>query len=685
MRDAFEKADNIQAPYFFTWNVNHFFLFDRSRWQVPMIERRVRDWDLGLQLRTPADCRSPRVLAAIRDRFLPELFALVSKILTEKLTDWGIPPDVLFVRTLESHLDWPVVGTGEYLAEASRTDTKFAANLKSWMTQDMAWTFDPDDPEDWRRTLDRAARTLCYVFCNRAIFYEAIRTRYPGNLVPLTMPAGSRHGHEGIYQYFRGQFQQAVNESGDYEPIFYPDVEDRVGALVFASPMARQGWRGVFENLAHYNFRDIPYDIIGGIFQRLIAPEERQKFGQFFTSEDIVDIINAFCIHRAADKVLDPACGSGSFLIRAYHRKGWLAERRHSRQRTADSHLRHQEVLTGIYGCDIALFAAHLATLNLAARQIGDEENYPYIARGNFFEVMEDRDRFCRVPATLKNPDGTRERKDIPLPPVEAIIGNPPYVRQESIEKRAEIKRRPEESRAAFVSRQKNTKEHFQELSSRLWPGLKLSGRSDLHCYFWPVAASLLAEDGHFGFLTSSSWLDVEYGFALQRWILRNFRIVAIMESLDEPWFPDARVKTAITILQRCCDEQARSANLVRFVRLHKPVSVILGERRGTEEAARQAAPERLRKLVLNSAERQPSHRYGPAGRPVEGRRARLGIAQTATAGRGGRGGRRRSRGSLRRNGDAHALLRATGLCRRQMGPLCPRSGHLLPAHPRIR
>ena len=427
MRDAFQKADNIQCPYFFTWNVNHFVLFDRSKWQVPMIQRRVRDWDLGLHLRNPADCRRPEVLIAIRDRFFPELFALLAKIVAEELTDWGMPPDVLFIRALESHLDWPVNDTSDYLAETSRTDPAFSAKLKKWLAGDMSWTFDPDNPDDWHKTLDRAARTLCYVFCNRAIFYEAIRSRYPGSLTPLTMPASSRHGHEGIYQYFRGQFQQAVYVTGDYEPIFYPDVEDNVGALIFAGPMARQGWAGVLANLASYNFREIPYDIVGGIFQRLIAPEERQKFGQFFTNEDIVDIINAFCIRRASDKIIDPACGSGSFLIRGYHRKAWLSEKRSAgRPRNADTHLRHQELLADIYGCDIALFAAHLATLNLAARQITDEENYPYIARGNFFEIVEHRDTFYHVPSAIRNPDGSRGRVNVPLPMMDAIIGNPP-------------------------------------------------------------------------------------------------------------------------------------------------------------------------------------------------------------------------------------------------------------------
>ena len=113
----------------------------------------------------------------------------------------------------------------------------------------------------------------------------------------------------------------------------------------------------------------------------------------------------------------------------------------------------------------------------------------------------------------------------------------------------------------------------MRELCERAWPGLKLSGRSDLHCYFWPHAASFLSDEGWFGFLVSSSWLDVEYGFALQEWALRNFCIHAILESTAEPWFEDARVKTCAVIMQRCKDEAKRMSNAVKFVRLTVPAA----------------------------------------------------------------------------------------------------------------
>ena len=148
----------------------------------------------------------------------------------------------------------------------------------------------------------------------------------------------------------------------------------------------------------------------------------------------------------------------------------------------------------------------------------------------------------------------------------------------------------------------KKDKARFGEICSDAWPDLRLSGRSDLHCYFWPAAARLLREDGYFGFLTSSSWMDVEYGFALQGWMLRHFRILAVMESAAEPWFQDARVKTCVAILQRCDDEAARMANRVRFVRFAWKLADIIGVAPTPDnEDARQTAIEALRKRILNA------------------------------------------------------------------------------------
>ena len=153
------------------------------------------------------------------------------------------------------------------------SDKAFAARLQGWMASEMQWTFDPADPENWRQALDRAARTLCYVFTNRAIFYKAIEARFPDTLKSLAMPARAADA-QAIYANFRRQFAAAVDATGDYEPVFYPDIDDWAGSLIFASPRACLGWKGFFVNLAEYDFRKVASDILGGIFQKLISPEE---------------------------------------------------------------------------------------------------------------------------------------------------------------------------------------------------------------------------------------------------------------------------------------------------------------------------------------------------------------------------------------------------------------------------
>ncbi|MBM4275849.1 MAG: hypothetical protein FJ134_15515 [Deltaproteobacteria bacterium] len=39
----------------------------------------------------------------------------------------------------------------------------------------------------------------------------------------------------------------------------------------------------------------------------------------------MVDLINSFCVRSGQEKVMDPACGGGTFLVRAYARKRELA------------------------------------------------------------------------------------------------------------------------------------------------------------------------------------------------------------------------------------------------------------------------------------------------------------------------------------------------------------------------
>jgi methylase of polypeptide subunit release factors len=569
MADAAAKADDAGVQYFFTWNVNEFALWDRGLWDRPWYERRVCLWRLPRFLAGPEDVAREDNLNFIKTHFLPDLLRDVADIISGRRRNWATPPDDLFIRLLEGRLDWVALQVSPYIVEQANKSKPFDLRVQRWMS-DQDRTFVRTPHEEWVKAVDNMAKTLAYVWANRLIFYKALRARFP-DLPRLVLKSSVKKPDDALAA-FNTLFNKAVELSGDYEPLMMPDARDWATGLVFHPVNALDAWRGLLRGIESVDFREVPSDVVGRIFQKLIGPDERHRYGQHFTGDDVVDLINVFCIREADDNVLDPACGSGSFLVRAYYRKRHLDPKRP-----------HLDLIGELFGCDIAPYPAHLATLNLAAREINDEANYPRIARRNFFDFAPPKP-FCHVPIPGK-PD---HQLPVPLPALDAVVGNPPYVRQEKVEKKDKVR--------------------FGEIASDAWPSLRLTGRSDLHCYFWPAAARLLKPNGYFGFLTSSSWMDVEYGFALQGWMLRHFRILAVMESAAEPWFEDARVKTCVAILQRCDDESARMANRVRFVRFARKLSDIIGVSPSEDEEARQSALAALRRAILLTNSHREDH-----------------------------------------------------------------------------
>lgn len=78
--------------------------------------------------------------------------------------------------------------TADYLITKSNQDRNFDYRLQEWIGQEQGWLFARNDPKEWRAILDRSARTLCYVFANRLIFYESCRAKFGELLDPLDIP-----------------------------------------------------------------------------------------------------------------------------------------------------------------------------------------------------------------------------------------------------------------------------------------------------------------------------------------------------------------------------------------------------------------------------------------------------------------------------------------------------------------
>ena len=588
VEDAHGKAARVGATFFFTWNVNRIVLWRTDEAGKALYDRHIYDATLA-QVRRESDLANPAVSQAIR-RGLVKFLERASQAFTGVLPLAQRPLDEFFITVLEAALERPIANTLAAIIGKYDQDALFKTQLDSWMRDTQQWHLS-DDPLMQQDNLERAAKFSCYVLVNKIVFYCALRKRYT-RLPAVRIPAALTDVRR-LQSLFVDYFDRAKKATRDYETVFDGDFAD---SLPFTSEHVVSGWRDLLGSIEEFDFTRLDYDVIGPIFERLISPEERHRYGQHYTKAEIVDLIEAFCIRKPDAAVLDPSCGGGTFLVRAYNRKKFLAQR-------AGLTLAHETLLSQLCGVDISAYAAHLTTMNLATRDLIDERNYPLVAQSDFFDVQRGQALF-HVPMATGAKD--KQLRPVVIPDVDAIVGNPPYVRQEEISKppTASAKGRGKVGPRSLdqIKADADTyKKRLAGLARQAWPAMRPSGRSDLHVYFWPHAFTLLKPDGYYGFLTSSGWLDVEYGFALQEFILNHYAIVAIFESQVEPWFTGARITTCATILRREPDAQRRADNLIRFVQLRWPLSSIFPPN-ATEEQ-RQLAAEALRDRIESTTE----------------------------------------------------------------------------------
>jgi tRNA G10 N-methylase Trm11 len=273
---------------------------------------------------------------------------------------------------------------------------------------------------------------------------------------------------------------------------------------------------------------------------------ERHRYGRHYTPDHVARLLAAFAVRSPSDLVLDPSCGDGRLLAETLLLKVALKANQADGKAANGQSMPSSDLAAPsreLFGIDRDAAAVQLAAATGAN-----------VACADFFDISP----------------GQRFNENAVIPAeLDAIIGNPPYIRQEvmgaSDKQRIALRlARPPDS----MGRGGTIK---TETSGIYWP--QWSGRSDIYIYFFAHSASFLRSGGRLVFITASSWLDVGYGVPLQQFFLNNFRIVAVIESAVESFFEDASVNTAITVLEREPDATARDENSVRFVQLLEPLA----------------------------------------------------------------------------------------------------------------
>jgi len=124
----------------------------------------------------------------------------------------------------------------------------------------------------------------------------------------------------------------------------------------------------LFGQLYIFNFSHLGEDLFGQLYQTYFDKETRKALGEFYTPKEIVSFILDSCGYTAGFKgklinsrLIDPACGSGTFLIEAIKR--FLQDAKNSKI-TPKEALDRLCNRTHIIGLDIHPFAAQLSKLN---------------------------------------------------------------------------------------------------------------------------------------------------------------------------------------------------------------------------------------------------------------------------------------------------------------------------------
>jgi type I restriction-modification system DNA methylase subunit len=113
-------------------------------------------------------------------------------------------------------------------------------------------------------------------------------------------------------------------------------------------------FRLVAQEIAHFDFTNPDEDVLKGVYQELIDLDTRHALGEYYTPDWLCERIVQEFDFKASDKILDPSCGSGSFLRAAIHR---LKEQ--------NPGIQPEQINSCIYGIDIHPLSVQIAKTTL--------------------------------------------------------------------------------------------------------------------------------------------------------------------------------------------------------------------------------------------------------------------------------------------------------------------------------
>jgi len=502
-------------------------------------------------------------------------------------------------------------GTFDRYAESTRlkkgtagVDEAFLREIESWRDL-LARTIALRNPALSQRELNTAV-TLTI---NRIIFLRICEDR-------------------GIEPY--GQLQGLQNGPGVYKrliEIFYR-ADDRYNSGLFhfrqeqgrAAPPDRltldlaiddKALKEIFQELYYpdspYEFSVLPADILGRVYEQFLGkiirltaghqakvedkPEVKKAGGVFYTPKYIVDFIVERTVGQLLEgrtiaqadrrRIIDPACGSGSFLIQAYQRlldgyrdlyvEGGPEKRAKGRRPVLyqaaggewrlTAAERKRILLNSIYGVDIDPQAVEVTKLSLLLKVLEGESGETLASQLKLFleRALPDLSGNIRCGNSLIGPDiydgeqltllGDEDQYRIncfdwkaEFPEVfaaggfDAVIGNPPYIRIQTMKEWAPLE--VEFYKRAFAAAGK--------------------GNYDIYVAFVEKGLSLLNAKGRLGFILPHKFFNAQYGEPLRGLLAKGKHLAGVVHFGDAQVFAGATTYTCLLFLDKAGTDACR-------------------------------------------------------------------------------------------------------------------------------
>ena len=369
--------------------------------------------------------------------------------------------------------------------------------------------------------------------------------------------------------------------------------------------------RNLYYPISPYEFSVLPADILGQVYERFLGkvirlttkhqaiieekPEVKKAGGVYYTPRYIVDYIVKHSIGKLLNskkvqangflnkllgngkqsasrlKILDPACGSGSFLLGAYQflldwhleqyllePKKWMKGKKPRLYQASGGSWkltlseRKRILLNNIYGVDIDPQAVEVTKLSLLLKVLEDEKSVisqlslfkervlpdinNNIKCGNslighdFYQGQQlaliDEETQYRVNAF----DWKSEFLDVmQAGGFDAVIGNPPYVRIQTLKEWTPLE-------VAFY------KERYVAASK---------GNYDIYVVFAEKGLNLLNDKGYLGFILPHKFLNAKYGEPLRGLLAKGKHLAEIVHFGDQQVFANATTYTCLLFLNK--------------------------------------------------------------------------------------------------------------------------------------